>query len=148
MMTHKYPACLVFTANSYIFAADILGDMCEIDNSLALLAVDVPTYNYENVKCLRHLKSAYLCLDKNDITNAMRHLQVVYFTDTNKNDEVWQILKRFPKDSKTLWNVVLTNQWSEKFVVQTIQKGISGPYVTPGDDLFFDAVTHDWPQIV
>jgi len=147
LMTHKFSACLVFTANSYILAADILANISEIDNALALLAVDVPTFDYKNVKISRHLTSTYLCLDKNDITNAMRHLQVVYFTDTNKNDEVWEILTRFPKGSKGLWNVVLTNQWSEKYVIETINKGLSCPYVTPDDDLFFDAVTHNWPKI-
>ena len=147
LMTHKLSACLVFTANSYILAADILADMDETDNALALLAVDVPTYNDKSKKCLRHLKSTYLCMNKNDITNAMRHLQVVYFTDTNKNDEVWEILTHFPKGSKGLWNTVLTNQWSEKFELETIGRGISSPYFTPDDDLFFDALAHDWPKI-
>ena len=86
-------------------------------------------------------------MNKNDITNAMRHLQVVYFTDTNKNDEVWEILTHFPKGSKGLWNTVLTNQWSEKFELETIGRGISSPYFTPDDDLFFDALAHDWPKI-
>ena len=147
MMTHKFSACLVFTANSYILAADILADMSEIDNALALLAVDVPTFDYKNVKVSRHLTSTYLCLAKNDITNAMRHLQIVYFTDTNKSEKVWEILTKFPPGSKGLWNVVLTNQWSEKYVIETINKGISSPYITPNDDLFFDASTHNWPQI-
>ena len=147
MMTHKFSACLVFTANSYFLAADILADMDETDNALALLAVDVPTFAYKSKKCLRHLKSTYLCMSKNDITNAMRHLQVVYFTDTNKNDEVWKILTHFPKGSKGLWNTVLTNQWSEKFELETIGRGISSPYFTPADDLFFDALAHDWPKI-
>jgi len=147
MMTHKFSSCLVFTANSYILAADILADMSEIDNALALLAVDVPTFDYKNVKMSRHLTSTYLCLSKNDITNAMRHLQVVYFSDTNKNDEVWGILTRFPKGSKGLWNVVLTNQWNEKFELKTIGRGINSLCITPDDDLFFDAVTHNWPKI-
>ena len=146
MMVHKYPACLVFTANSYIKAADILVNMFQIENPLALLAVDVPTYNYENVKCLRHLISANLCFNKRDYTNAVRHLQVVFFTNTNEMQRVQRSLKRCP-NSKALWNTLLTNRWNENFMIKTIQNGISSPEETPDDDLFFDAITHDWPQI-
>jgi len=146
MMVHKYPACLVFTANSYIKAADILINMFQIENPLALLAIDVPTYNYKKIKCLRHLISANLCFNKSDYTNAVRHLQVVYFTNTNEMQRVQRSLKRCP-NNKALWNTLLTNRWNENFMIKTIQNGISSPEETPDDDLFFDAITHDWPTV-
>ena len=47
MMVHKFNACLVFTANAYINAANILERIFhQHQNAMALLAVDVPTYEF------------------------------------------------------------------------------------------------------
>ena len=81
MMVHKYPACLVYTANAYVFAAKILNRMGQSDNTLALLAVDVPVYKFKQKLMQRHIMSYSICKNKNDITNAVRHLQTAYLVE-------------------------------------------------------------------
>ncbi len=144
---HKYPACLVFTANAYVFAADILNKMGQPDNALALLAVDVPTFAFRQKLLQRHIKSYSICKNKNDITNAVRHLQTAYLADTNIVNTIKVILQTFPKWCEKHFRDSLTNLWCERDVLYTINKGISNPHETPDDDLFFDAVTHKWPDV-
>jgi len=147
LKVHKYPACLVFTANAYVFAAEILNKMGQADNALALLAVDVPTYKYKNKLMQRHIMSYSICKNKNDITNAVRHLQVAYLADTNIYNTIKIILQTFPKWCEKYWWETITNCWSETDIMSTINNGISNPHETPDDDLFFDAVTHKWPAV-
>jgi hypothetical protein len=147
MMVHKYPACLVYTANAYVFAADILNKMGQADNALALLAVDVPVFTFRQKLIQRHIKSYSICKNRNDITNAVRHLQTVYLINTNIISTIKILLNTFPEWCEKYFRDSLTNLWCENDVLYTINKGISNPYETPDDNLFFDAVTHKWPAV-
>jgi len=103
LKVHKFPACLVFTANAYVFAAEILVKSGQADNALALLAVDVPVYKFKQKLMQRHIMSYSICKNKNDITNAVRHLQTAYLTDTNIINTVKVILQTFPKWCEKYW---------------------------------------------
>ncbi len=147
MTVHKYPACLVFTANSYIFASEILVEMRQQENANALLAIDVPTYDFDSIKEYRHLLSygnaRFIC----DYTNAIRHYQVACIYNTNNISSVETMLKSMPSWCREYWNVAISNPWSEIDVMLTINKGLSNPRETPDDDLFFDALAHEWPSV-
>ena len=147
MMVHKYPACLVYIANAYVFAAEILNQLRQADNALALLAVDVPVFTYRQKLIQRHIKSYSICKNKNDITNALRHLQTAYLVDTNIINTIKVILKTVPKWCEKYFQDTLTNYWSETDAMNAINNGISNPDETPDDVLFFDAITHRWPPI-
>jgi len=144
---YKYSACLIFTANAYVFAAEILVKSGQADNALALLAIDVPVYKFKQKLMQRHIKSYSICKNKNDITNAVRHLQTAYLADTNIINTVKVILKTFPKWCEKYFKDTLTNYWCEEDILNIISRGISNPHETPDDDLFFDAATHKWPAV-
>ena len=147
MMIHKFSACLVYIANAYIRAADILErKYAQLDNALALLAVDVPTPEYQEKYVLRHLKMADISYIKRDITNVVRHLQAVCVADTNYIDVVPRWFREY-SGTERLWASLATNPWTRSDADAAIEQGIRSDRSTPNDILFLDALSHDWPAM-
>jgi len=146
LKVHNLPACLVYTAHSYMNIANILNDWRLKDQALAVLAVDVPNIDFESIKAFRHLIATDICLNKYDYREAVRHLQVtdVLMPGCYTNNRAFQ-LKRCPNGGTQLWQSVISEPWSEEDEWNTILKSTENTENVPEYNLFLDLVLHDWP---
>jgi len=147
LRTQKYSACLVYTAYAYVEAADILDQRGQHDNALALLAVDVPCHEFQNVLGMRHMRSANICRARGDYTNTVRHLETALTMDNSFESVVRANVQRCPMGTENLLATVGTNLWTGQDSLGLIVTGLTNHYFTPNDLVFFDALMHDWPMI-
>ncbi len=148
LKVHNTPACLVFIAHSYINIAKILDNWNLKDQALAVLAVDVPNIDFEDLKAFRHLIAADICLNQCEFREALRHLQVGYLLFPEKHAHVREAqLKRCPDGGTQLWAKVSSNPWNENDEWNTILKSTKNSERVPEFNLFLDAVLHDWPAM-
>ncbi len=144
LSVQKYPACLVFSAYAYVHAAAILRKMNMPIHALALLAVDVPCLEFEHVAFARHWRSAVLRIQCRDYTNAVRHLQSALVLQDSRSNEVFGLYRMIP-DASHIWDVMATQRWSAADATAAIEHALTNRWDTPDDQLFLDALLHDWP---
>jgi len=144
LSVQKYPACLVFSAYAYVHAAAILRKMNMPIHALALLAVDVPCLEFEQVAFTRHWRSAVLRIQCRDYTNAVRHLQSALVLQNSRSNEVFGLYRMIP-DASHIWDAVATQRWSLADANAAIEAALTNRWDTPDDQLFLDALLHDWP---
>lgn len=144
LMTQKYPSCLVLTAYAYLYAAQSLIEMDMPYHALALLAVDVPNIDFNEIAYTRHIRSAIIRESLKDYSNAVRHLQCAVSLKPHRTNEIEAYIKDIP-DNQNLWNCYATNMWNDKDITECIINALTNDVTTPNDPLFFDAVSHDWP---
>jgi len=144
LRVQQFPACLVFTAHSYLHAASVLTDMNMPVHALALLAVDVPCIDFYQLAYTRHVRSAWLRSRLHDYTNAVRHLQTAARMQPHNADAIAGHLAAVPCGT-SIWAAVATCSWSSIDVQATIEWAVTNRCDTPDDRIFLDALMHDWP---
>jgi len=139
-----FPACLVYTADAYLQAASILMHMNMPIHALALLAVDVPCVDFADVAALRHIHSACCRLKLHDATNAVRHLQTALALQPTRSNDVLDCCSLIP-GAPAIWDAVATQRWCAADATAAIEAALTNRWDTPDDQLFLDALLHDWP---
>ena len=145
MRVHTFPACLVYTSAAYLYAAEILRDKRQHDNALALLAMEIPNIDYSSRAVQRHMIAADICLDRFDYTNAIRHFQAALIYKPELTNTIPGRLKCNRKYSENVWKSVATNVWGMADIDKAIVTGLTNQHETPDDELFSDALLHEWP---
>jgi hypothetical protein len=140
----QFPACLVFTAHAYLHAASIMADINMPIHALALLAVDVPCIDFNQLAYTRHLRSAWLRISLHDSTTAVRHLQAALRAQPKQTNEIVVQVSMVPHGT-SIWDAVATSYWCKADVLDTIEWAVTNRCDTPDDRLFLDALLHDWP---
>jgi tetratricopeptide (TPR) repeat protein len=144
LSVQRYPACLVYTAYAYIHAAAILKKMNMPVHALALLAVDVPCIDYVKAAFTRHMRSAFYRLELQDHTNAVRHLQTALALLPARSNDVLDCCSLIP-GAPAIWDAVATQRWCAADATAAIEAALTNRWDTPDDQLFLDALLHDWP---
>ena len=66
---HKYSTCLTYISLSYIMAAEIYDRFGFSKQALALLMIDIPSMDIDEMICRRNEEAAKICLKLGQITN-------------------------------------------------------------------------------
>lgn len=146
LRVNQFPTCLTYISYSYIFAARAYSELRFPKQALALIMVDVPSIDWKFMKYRRHWDGADYCLELGDETNFVRHL-VESYRHCERNEEFFKDRIADYDISKEFWNNCATNFFTPYDLFSAIDKAMTGEEPFPQEELFYEAVTHKWPDI-
>ncbi|MCK5852082.1 hypothetical protein KAH27_03545 [bacterium] len=153
LQVHAYPACLVYTDDSYIRAARISRFRKKRDTALALYSIRVPQIDYYKNEFRKIFASIDIARERNDLTNRVRQVM--------RANELSQCKPKYEKlaDSvyKDLCGRTSTNKIAaisadlaktesfDQYTMKTIIKALTGPDAATNNPALEDMLLHDWP---
>ena len=146
LRVNHYPTCLTYISYSYIFAARAYNELQYPKQALALIMVDVPSIDWKFMKYRRHWDGADYSLELGDETNSVRHLAESY-RHSEKDEELFKRRIADEDISKEFWDHCATNLFTPYDLFSAIDKAMAGEEPFPQEELFYEAVTHKWPDI-
>lgn len=146
LRVNQYPTCLTYISYSYIFAARVYNELRYPKQALALIMVDVPSIDWKFMKYRRHWDGADYSLELGDETNSVRHLAESY-RHSEKDEELFKRRIADEEISKEFWDCCATNLFTPYDLFSAIDKAMAGEESFPQEELFYEAVTHKWPDI-
>lgn len=146
LLVQRYPTCLTYISYSYIFAASLYNQMNFPLHANALVMVDVPSIDWKFMKFKKHLDGSEYCFISRDTTNYIRHIvESIRYCDKGADYVKRRIRKLSYSDE--LWNCCATNFFTRFDLANAIDKAMHCNDSAPQEELFYEAVTHPWPDI-
>ncbi len=153
LQVHAYPACLVYTDDSYIRAAKISRFHGKRDTALALYSIRIPMIDYYKNEFRKISASIDIARECKDLTNRVRQVM--------RANELSQCKPKYEKlaDSvyKDLCGRTSTNKIAaisadlaktesfDQYTMKTIIKALIGPDAATNNPALEDMLLHDWP---
>lgn len=144
---HEYPTCLTYISLSYIMSSDIYDRFGFLKQALALLMIDVPSIDIDDMICRRNEEAAKICLKMGQITNSVRHLHEVW---RYGNDEQRQRVSELLDSSvriRSLWSNYFEDVFTEHDKDFAIFEAISDAKEIPNYEEMRKALLHKWPKV-
>ena len=153
LQVHAHSACLVFTDDSYIRAAQISRFRGKRDTALALYSIRIPMIDYYKNEFRKIFASIDIARECKDLTNRVR--QVMRANEIAHAKPKYEKLADFVY--KNLCGRISTNKIAaisanlaktesfDQYTMKTIIKALTGPDAATNNPALEDMLLHDWP---
>lgn len=143
---HEYSTCLTYISHSYIMAANIYARFGFLRQALALLMIDIPSVDFDDMICQRNDDAAKICLRLNDITNCVRHLHETWrYGNEERRQQISELLDSSVK-LRSLWPYYFEDAFTEHDKDFAIFEALSDTSEIPNYDDLRKALLHKWPK--
>ncbi|RLD46725.1 MAG: hypothetical protein DRI94_14520, partial [Bacteroidetes bacterium] len=153
LKVHAYPACLVFTDDSYIRAAKICRFRRHRDTALALYSIRIPQIDYYKNEIRKIFASIDIARESKDLANRVRQVM--------RADEIARAKPKYEKIAENLYqelcattdtntiakisSYLAKNEPFDSYTMKTIIKALTGPDAATNNPALEDMLLHDWP---